>query len=357
MTDSDVFVEPLRRSDLARLRPLVWSMVDLNPIAYNAVGAFSLVVPMTDTVWDLVSFDEDGGYLPNPFLVSWRGVYQVPVVAEQYTPAKTIDDTSGIVTRTITFAGADMLSILANRIPYPDPTKTWAEQTAGTTTITGPAETVIKQLVQANVVDAGETARRFPNFAVAPDLGRGGEVTYTIVIKDASTTDDVAATSEQDLMEMVRTVASQSPIGVRIDLVDGQFVLDCYIPRDLSDRVVFSEQLGNLRAYTLTDEAPAGNAVLMQTGAGMVAASGPGADDPWRRVETYSDQTSTTDAGQITQAQTDALAQGAAVAKTTATVIDLPKLRLVRTTRTTRSRATASTPSLSTSVTGSSTPT
>jgi ReqiPepy6 Gp37-like protein len=329
MTDADISVEPLRRDDLKRLKPLVWSTIDLNPIGFNTVGAFTVTVPASQAVWDLIEFDEDGNYLPNPFLVNWMGVYQVPVFAEQWSPAKVIDD-AGNVTETITFSGADMLAILANRIVYRDATLPWSGQTVGTTTVTGPAETVIKSLVQANVVDAAETDRQFPNLVVADDLGRGDDVTYQIVIKDSTTTDDVAATIGPNLMEMVRTVASQFNIGVRVDLVDGQFVFDCYIPRDLSGHVVFSEQLGNLRAYNLTDAVPTGNAVLTQTGAttgAFTETAGAGGTDPWRRVEVYSDQTSTTDAAQLTQAATDALTAGAAVAKVAATVIDLPRIR------------------------------
>jgi hypothetical protein len=327
MAVDDISVEPLRRDDLTRLRPLVWSAIDLNPISFNNVGAFTITAPATQAVWDIVEFDTDGAYLPTPFLVDWQGVYQVPVFAEQYNPAWSVDDT-GNVTETITFTGADMLAVLANRVAYRDATLAWTAQTAGTTTITGKAETVIKQLVQANVVDAAETSRRFPNFVVAEDLARGGDVTYQIVIKAASdTTDTITPTIGQDLMTMVRTIAAQSNIGVRVDLIDGQYVFDCYIPRDLSQAVVFSQQLGNLRGYNLTDAAPTSNAILTQTGAAFTTAAGGGATDPWRRVETYSDQTSTTDATQLSQAQTDALAQGAAVARVTATVIDLPRVR------------------------------
>jgi hypothetical protein len=329
MADADVSVEPLRRSDLARLKPLTWSKVDLSSIAYNAVGAFSIEVPATDQVWDLIEFDGDGNYLPNLFLVNWHGVFQVPLLAESYNPVKTIDDQDN-ETETITFAGADMLALLANRIVYRDSTKTWSAQTAGTTTVTGKAETVIKQLVSGNLVTAAETVRRVPNLVVAADLGRGGDVTYTIVIKDASTTDTVAATGGQSLMDMVRAVAAQSNIGVRIDLVDGQLVFDTYIPRDLSQRVVFSEVLGSLRGYNLSDAVPTGNALLMQTGAtsgAFVTASGAGFDDPWRRVEAFNDQSSTTDADQITQAQTEALAQGAGAVKLGVTVVDLPRVR------------------------------
>lgn len=329
MADADVSVEPLRRSDLTCLRPLTWSKIDLSSIAFNAVGSFTLDVPATPQAWDQIEFDVDGNYLPNLFLVDWHGIYQVPLIAESYNPVKTVD-TSGATTETISFAGADMLALLANRLVYRDPTSTWAAQSAGTTTVTGKAETVIKNLVKANLVDAAETNRRVPNFAVAADLARGGTVTYQIVIKDSATTDTVTATTGQTLMDMVRAVAAQSNIGVRIDLINGQLVFDCYIPRDLSQRVVFSQEVGSLRGYNLTDSTPTGNAVLMQTGAtsgAFVTAGGAGATDPWRRVEVYNDQTSTTDAAQITQAQTDAVAQGAGAAKIAVTVNDLPRVR------------------------------
>jgi hypothetical protein len=329
MADANVSVEPLRKADLARLRPLTWSKVDLTSIAFNAAGTWTVDVPATDAVWDLIELDTDSAYKPNLFLVDWHGVYQVPLLAESYTAAKTVDD-AGVQSEVITFAGSDMLALLANRLVYRDPTVAWSAQTAGTTTITDTAETVIKGLVQANLVDAAETSRRVPNFVVADDLARGGTVTYQIVIKDSTTTDTVTATSGQTLMDMVRAVAAQSNIGVRIDLVDGQLVFDTYIPRDLSERVVFSQDVGSLRGYNLTDSTPTGNAVLMQTGGtsgAFVAASGAGATDPWRRVEVYNDQSSTTDATQISQAQMDALTQGAGAAKVAVTVVDLPRVR------------------------------
>lgn len=329
MASSDISVEPLRSSDLTRLRPLTWSKIDINSIRYNQVGAFTIAVN-ADQAWDLIQFDTDGSYIPNLFLIDWHGVYQVPVIAESYNPVKAIDD-SGNITSTITFAGADMLALLANRIVYGDATKTWANQVAAATTVTGKAETVIKQLVSANLVTAAETSRRVPNFTVATDQGRGGTVTYQTVIKAASdTTGTTTTTVGQSLMDMVRAVAAQSNIGVRVDLINGQLVFDCFIPRDLSDRVVFSETLGNLRGYNLTDATPTGNAILMQTGAasgGFVTAAGAGATDPWRRVEVFNDQSATTDTTQITQAQTDALVQGAGVAKLAVTTIDTPRVR------------------------------
>lgn len=329
MAASDISVEPLRSSDLKRLRPITWSKLDINAVRFNQVGAFTLDVLATDEIWDLIQFDTDGSYLPNLFYADWHGVYQTVLIAESWNPVKSIDD-SGIVSNTITFAGADALALLANRLVYRVPTATWASQSAGTLTVTDTAEHVIKSIVNGNVANPGELVRAVPNFQIATDLGRGGTVTYQLVVKAAGASDTVTATTGQTVMDMVRAVSAQSPIGVRVDLAGGKLVFDCYVPRDLSQKVVFSEQLGNLRAYNLSDATPTGNAILMQTGAtsgSFVTANGVGATDPWRRVEVYSDQTSTTDATQIAQAQTEALAQGAGVAKLGVTVTDLPRVR------------------------------
>lgn len=324
-----VTVEPLT-TGLVKLAPIAWSKLDVNAIRYNQVGAFTLQAPATPRIWDLVTFDADKHFKPVAFFLDWNGVFGVPLLAESYNPVKQVDD-AGTVTESITFAGGDFFALLANRLVYRNAALTWAAQTPGTTTVAGKAETVIKQLVAANCVTAADTTRRIPHFTVAPDQARGGDVTYTIFIKDpASTATDKTATIDQSVMDMIRSVARQSNIGVRIDLVNGQLVFDCYLPRDLSGKAVFSTELGNLRGWNLTDAVPTSNAILMQSGTTTGAfseAAGAGATDPWRRVETYSDQSSTTDAAQIAQAKLDELARGAAATKLALTGIDIPRLR------------------------------
>lgn len=325
-----VYVDALD-GDLAPQQPITWNNFDANALRFNQVGAFTLTMPGTDRNWQLVSFDDDGEFLPVPLLTDWQGIVQVPLLAEQYQHDKTIDAQSGAVTETITFSGADMLCLLANRLVYRDATKTWVEQTVGTTKVTDNAETVIKTLVAANMVTAGDTDRRVPHFTVATDLGRGATVTYSIVIAAASTgeEDAVMPTSGQSLMDMVRAVAAQANIGVKIDLIDGELVFDTYLPRDLTATAVFSYGLGNLRGDSLSDAVPTANAVLMQSGAtsgAFTETAGSGATDPWRRVEIYNDQTSTTDADQVTQAQADAIAAGAGPVQLSMTATDIPVL-------------------------------
>jgi hypothetical protein len=323
-----VTVEPFT-TDMVKRAPITWSKLDVNGIRHNQVGAFTLTVPATDRNWDLVVLDGNGDFVPFGSYVDWNGVFQVPLLVEGYNPSKQVDDTGNTI-ETITFTGADFLALLANRMVFRT-AAAWSSQTIGSTTVTDKAETVIKNLITANAVSASETARNVPNLTVAPDLARGGTVSYTTVIKDpAATTVDKTATIGDSLMDMVRAVALQSPIGVRIDLVDGELVVDCYIPRDLSELAVFSTDLGNLRAWALSDAAPTSNAILMQSGAtsgAFTETSGAGATDPWRRVETFSDQSSTNDAAQITAAQNEAVAQGAPVRQLNMTGVDIPRLR------------------------------
>ncbi|MFE9099840.1 Gp37-like protein [Actinomadura geliboluensis] len=329
-----VTVEPLTTS-WSRLKPLPWMKLDINAVRYNAVGAFQLTVPATAATWDLIEFDADGVLKPKTgFYVGWDGRFEVPLKAEAANPSKLIND-AGEVVETIVFSGADFFALLADRLVYRDPTTTWAAQTPGSTAVTGKAETVIKQLVTANVVTAGDTNRRVPGFSVAPDLGRGGTVTYTISIKDpaADLGTDRASTAGESLMDMIRAVARQSDIGVSLTLVDGGLEFDCYLPRDLTEKVVFSERLGSLRSWSITDQTPTANAILMQTAAAatpFTETGGAGATDPWRRVEHYVDQSSTTEATQITQAQLDEVARGAAQTRVALAVVDIPKVRFGR---------------------------
>lgn len=329
-----VTVEPLT-TDWKRLKPLPWVKLDINALRYNQVGAFSLTLPATQRAWDLIDFDADGVLKPKTgFYIDWNGIFEVPLKAEAANPSKIITE-SGEVVETIVFSGSDFFSLLADRLVYRNPAVDWESQTVGTTTVTGKAETVIKDLVEANVVTAGDTDRQVPGFVVAPDQERGGDVTYTIAIKDpaAEPGEDQTSTAGESLMDMIRAVARQSDIGVSLTLVDEELVFDCYEPRDLTEKVVFSERLGSLRQWSITDQTPTANAILMQSAATVGPFSetrGAGATDPWRRVEHYADQSSTTEAAQITQAQLDEVARGAAQTRVALAVVDIPRLRFGR---------------------------
>lgn len=299
-------------------------------VAYNQVGAFTLTMPADARNWDLIQLDGNGELVPVGLVFNWRGVFEVPLLAEDWGFDRTVGD-AGQIVETLTLVGSDFLSLLANRVAYPAPASAWTSQTITTTTYTGAAETVIKTVAAANLVTAGDTARRVPLLSVATDAARGGSVTYKVVTPNpAITTGTQTATVSQSLMDMVRAVELQSPMGVSVTLGTSSLILDCFVPRDLTQAAVFSPTLGNLPAAALTAAGPTGNAILTQskvTGSTFTQATGNGYNDPWRRVEHFNDQSSTDTAADITTAATTALASGASTVRIAATAVDLPRLR------------------------------
>lgn len=324
-----VLLEELHLSDLSRGRPVVFAKVDVT-LAYNQVGAAVIDVPANLRNWDLVQLDGNGDLVPFGLVVTWGEVYTVPVLIEDWAFKRELAD--GRIVETLTFTGADFLCLLANRVAYPNPGAAWSAQTVGSTTY-GPdaAETVIKTIVSANLVTAGDTSRRVPLLTVAADLGRGGTATYKVATPDpAATTGTENTTVQASVMDMVRAVDEQTPIGVQVTLGDGTLIFDCYVPRDLTDKAVFSATLGNLPEATLTVGAPSGNAVLVQskvTGSTFTETDGTLAASPWRRVEQFLDQSSTDTAADVTTAANQAIGTGAGRRNISATVVDLPRLR------------------------------
>jgi hypothetical protein len=331
-----VRIDALNLGNLSPQQPIEWRLLDINTLNFNAVGAFTIQLPATARNWQLITFDSSGEFVPVVLYVDWHGIFQVPLIAEQWEHDLSVDTQSrtGLVTETITLSGADLLALLANRVCYPHGTSTWSGQATAPRTITGPAETVIKTLVSENTVTAADAARKIPNFAVATDQGRGGTITYTITppVPSTGTATTTTANLGASLMDMIRTVAAQTSIGVKISLSGGQFVFDCYVPRNLANQAVFAYSLGNLRGDTLADATPTADVALLQSGAATGAfvehdSSFPASTDPWRRAESYSDQTATTTAADLTTAYTDVLTQGGSAHQLSAIAVDGPMLR------------------------------
>ena len=326
-----VLLEPLELTGLKRGRPIDFNKVDVTP-TYNQVGPAVLELPATTRNWELIQLDGNGDLIPFGIVLTWNDdVYEVPLLIEDWGWKDSAAD-EGRRTETLTLTGSDFLSVLANRVAYPNPGLAWSAQTIGSTTYgPDPAETVIKDIIAANVVTAGDTSRRVPLLTVATDLGRGGSATYKVTTPAPDATSGTETTTVQaSLMDMVRAVDEQTPIGVQITLGDGELVFDCFVPRDLSEVAVFSSSLGNLPEASLTAAAPTANAILTQSkvaGAGFAQTSGAGATSPWRRVEQFNDQSSTDTAADVTTAANQAIGTGAGRINISVTVVDLPNLR------------------------------
>jgi len=306
-----VMVE-VRDGDLNSIGPLTWTKVDLTA-RYNAVGAWSITVPATDKNIELTNIPSLG------VVVDWNGVYRFTGPMETWAPSKSLDD-AGQVTDTITLSGADDLALIANRTAYPDPASSWASQTvSGEDAQTAvPCETAIKHYVNVNAGPGALAARRAPHLTVASSLGMGGTVSYSARFADGV---------DLELMDIIRLlIASGGPLGVTVTQQGGSLVFDTYEPRDLSETAWFSFALGNLRGVDLSDAAPTITNALVRGSTTFVEVAGAGAGDPWRRIETIVDQSSSTDSTEMTQAGQDALSQGAGAAQMSISTVDLPLL-------------------------------
>lgn len=328
-----VTIEPLDLSTMRRRAPIAWATLDAT-ITHNDVGSWTITAPADDRNRALLGFDGDGLVEPLGVVIDWNGIATIVGLVEEANPDRKRDGDT--LTQTITLSGGDMLALLANRIAYPDATKAWSGQAVASITGTAPPESTIKELITSNLIDAGDTARNYPGLTVAADLGRGGTSTWHITTPDPSkdtTTDD--ATVSTNLLAIWRAIEAQGStrLGLRIDLVGQQLVADVYEPRDLHLHAVWSTALGNLSEASLSVENPSANAILMQsnvTGATFTQTLGKGTSDPWRRVEQFLDQSSTTTAADATQAATDAVTAGAAKTTLAATAVDTPRLRFGR---------------------------
>lgn len=254
---------------------------------------------------------------------------------------------------TITITGGDDTAIVDGELAYPDPTKDAASQTgaAANDVRSGAAETVIKGYVGANV-GVGRAAARGDAGApdvrlvtVAPDLARGDTVQFTARF--------------QKLTEIARTI-SQAGSGLGWDVVQdvasGELIFDVYAPRDLSRRLRFSRETGNLTAASTTDSMPTlTHAVVL----GQMPTSTTGdteVDDPskqpiverkdsaaandWRMVirqtvdaTSAADDTTTDQIAEMQQAGDAALADGKRTYATDVTIVETARVRYPHTVR------------------------
>lgn len=170
---------------------------------------------------------------------------------------------------TLTVAGVDDTALLA-RIVYPSPGR--AITSAGTKhpaeywTRSGPGETVIRDLINANAGPGAVASRRVPGLVLPPSQGRGATLTSQLRL--------------DNLLEAAWAIAAASGLGFHLvqDTESTDLHLEFYEPRDLSDEVRFGVHLGNLAAYSYTASPPDVTDVI-------VAIGGEGIDRRFYRYE------------------------------------------------------------------------
>ncbi|MEU7327237.1 siphovirus ReqiPepy6 Gp37-like family protein [Streptomyces parvus] len=206
---------------------------------------------------------------------------------------------------TVTVSFTDDLARVAGYLTYPEPAKTWTNQTATTDIarqLLGTSETIIRTLVDENCGPGAIAARRIPQLVLDTVAGVGTVRTLT--------------TRMEPLLDACRKVAVPTNIGFRTRQAGGQILFGVYAPRDLSGTARFSGGLGNLRKLRFSLSAPTATSELVMGGedpAQQVGAGEPantrayvevtsGAQASWYRVEKLVQSSGKTDAdGELTQ--------------------------------------------------------
>ncbi|WP_069737407.1 siphovirus ReqiPepy6 Gp37-like family protein [Streptomyces sp. EN27] len=205
----------------------------------------------------------------------------------------------------VTVSFSDDLARVAGYLTYPEPAKTWANQTTTTDVVRrliGTSETIIRTLVNENCGPGALAARRIPQLALDTAAGVGFGRTLS--------------TRMEPLLDACRKVAVPTGVGFRTRQVGTQILFGVYAPRDLSGSARFSTGLGNLRKVRFSLSAPTATSELVMGGedpAQQVGAGEPantrayvevtsGAQASWYRVEKLVQSSGKSDAdGELTQ--------------------------------------------------------
>ncbi|MFV2198468.1 siphovirus ReqiPepy6 Gp37-like family protein [Nocardiopsis sp. LOL_012] len=140
---------------------------------------------------------------------------------------------------TVTATGISDTSAF-RRIIYPDPTTavttTGVKHPNDRVTLTGPAETVIGHLIDQHAGPAALPERQHPGLIIPTSQGRGLTIT--------------SAERFTDLHETAFSLAAGAGLGWRVLQHGADLSFGVYEPRDLTNQMGFSVELGNVASYT-----------------------------------------------------------------------------------------------------------
>ncbi|MFD7111500.1 siphovirus ReqiPepy6 Gp37-like family protein [Streptomyces microflavus] len=235
---------------------------------------------------------------------------------------------------TVTVNFSDDLALIAGYLTYPEPAKTWANQTTTVDMVrkvTATGESIMRTLVNENCGPGALAARRIPQLVLDTVAGVG--TTRTL------------STRAEPLLDACRTVAVPDNLGFRTRQVGTQIRFGVYQPRDLTGTARFSAGMGNLRRVGFTLSAPLGTSELVMGGtdpAQQVGSGEPpnaraytevtsGAHAQWYRVEKLVQSNGKTNAdGELTQDGLLALGNDNPQASLTTETVDTEDLKAGR---------------------------
>jgi hypothetical protein len=222
---------------------------------------------------------------------------------------------------------ADDLATLAGYITWPVPANAWTAQLGNTwrTINATNAETIIRTLVNETCGPGARAERQIAHLALDTVAGAG-------------TTTSVSTRFEPLLDACRRVALAGGGIGFRTRQDGSQLKFGCYAPADLTATARFSIGLGNLRSLSFKQSAPTSTHALVAgtepdtgTTRTFVQVADAAAAATWWRVEKYVDGSEANDTnGELTNAGTVEIADGAAPIELATVTVDTEDLRAGR---------------------------
>ncbi|WP_017974373.1 siphovirus ReqiPepy6 Gp37-like family protein [Actinopolyspora halophila] len=280
---------------------------------FNDVGTFILVIDrdsphaatLTTPGYGIQVVHEDTGYV----------VTSGPITGPKHTHDDNLDK--------IELAGKDDNYYIATRVSHPSPTESLPPYSVTSHhEVSGTASTVLREYVDKNLGPGAISERRNPHVTIGPDpvVGKtiSGKLRWGKLLEDLQ----ALATSGGD-------------IGFRLVDVGGALQFQVYEPVDRTGTVRFSEEFGNLAAFTYQVDAPTGTYVYVG-GQGELTArtikegSDPTAISTWGRVEVFEDRRDTDDDAELQQKIDESLIEHGATTDLSATPIDTESVKFGR---------------------------
>lgn len=272
-----------------------WTALSVAP-KHLAAGEWSLQVPWSTaagrvTTQQLVTYD-----------LQREGSPEVRVMTGVIRSLEPGADESGRVT--LSLAGVDVLDLLGGALCWPVPGAGLGGQSVSHYIQSGAAETVLRELVQANWVQ-----RLGQPLLLPASLARGSTVRLRLRFTN--------------LLQVLTSKAAVAGLGLSMGLVDASstradLTLAFRVPVDQSARVKLSHKVGSLRTWKQSSVAPTVTRAIVAGGGQGAArvfrqqqAAAAEAAWGWPR-ELFVDQRGTTDTDELDEAGSEALADGAA---------------------------------------------
>lgn len=201
--------------------------------------------------------------------------------------------------RVLKLRGVDDNAVLAAHVIIPDPESPTDDQQVDVWRMTGPAETVMRTLVDQQIGPSAPADYRVPKLTLDPDQGRGSEVTVNA--------------RYDNLLETMQELAETGGVDFRVVQDGRRLVLRFREGEDLSRAVRLQEEQGGVTRLNLKRKAPTVTEVIVGgSGSGktrkMWRATQP---TSWgRRITEFVDRPSTSDPNELQQAAEKALLDG-----------------------------------------------